>query len=73
MMPRSEHTGSHSSAEHEQSLLHSEKSASPSEERRRVLQGRVCILNYLQVIVFRGLKRVYVVRYFGLLKLWLSS
>lgn len=40
MMPLSEHTGSHSSAEHEQSLLHSEKSISLSYDMLCVLRGK---------------------------------
>lgn len=39
-MPLSEHTGSHSSAEHEQSLLHSEKSMSLLYDTLWVLQGK---------------------------------
>lgn len=39
-MPLSEHTGSHSSAEHEQSLLHSEKSISLVDDTLCVLQSK---------------------------------
>jgi len=58
-MPLSEHTGSHSSAEHEQSLLHSEKSISLSDDALCVLQGYrgFALCTKLQVIVFSGCEK----------------